>query len=143
MTIAPPSRTCLALAAAALLLAGPLAAQSPSRLQQMKDSFVPAGEPVDCIVGSQVRDTRVLDNNTIDFFLQNNQVFRNNLPSSCPGLGAARAFQYTASTPRVCNVDTIRVFQQGPGPRFGATCPLGSFTPMKPAPGATDPATTP
>jgi hypothetical protein len=25
------------------------------------------------------------------------------------------------------------VFQQGPGPRFGASCPLGMFQPMKAA----------
>lgn len=127
-----PLPAALLAAATLALLAAPLAAQSRAQRDRLA-AWVPDGKPIECLTGSQIDQTRVLDNRTIDFILRNGQVFRNMLPNSCPGLGVAQAFQYDTQTPQVCNVDVIRVFQQGPGPRFGASCPLGMFQPMKAA----------
>ncbi|MCS6987472.1 MAG: DUF6491 family protein [Sphingomonadaceae bacterium] len=103
------------------------------RLAADKASRVPAGEPVECLPVAQIRETRVLDDQTIDFFLRDGRVFRSELPQRCPQLGFERSFGYNTSIPQLCRVDLITVIQTTGGPQTGATCGLGPFTPLKPA----------
>lgn len=112
-----------------LLLAA--CAEKPPRNAQ---TMIPAGDPVQCLQISQIRNTRVIDDQTVDFILRNGTVMRNTLPNRCPGLGFERAFSYRTSIPQLCNVDIITVFVQGAGPQIGASCGLGMFVPVKPAP---------
>jgi hypothetical protein len=116
-----------------VLLATPLllaaCAQGEPRTAQ---PMVPAGDPVNCVQTNQIRSTSVLDDQTIDFRMRNGQVMRNTLPSRCPGLGFSRAFSYRTTVGQLCNVDIITVVNQGGGPRTGASCGLGQFTPVKP-----------
>jgi hypothetical protein len=118
----------------ALLATGALAlaacAEKPPRTAQ---AMVPAGDPVNCVQTSQIRSTRVIDDQTIDFQMRNGTVMRNTLPNRCPGLGFAQAFSYRTSVNQLCNVDIITVVQQGGGPVRGASCGLGQFVPVKPA----------
>lgn len=93
-------------------------------------NLVPAGEPVTCVQRNRIRSTHVLDDQTIDFVMTDGQVFRNTLPSRCPGLGFERAFGYRTSINQLCNVDIITVINTGGGPRRGASCGLGLFQPM-------------
>lgn len=104
-----------------------------SREARDKDTLVAAGDPVTCVDISRIRETRVRDDRTIDFRMTDGTVLRNSLPNSCPGLGFERSFAYSTSLSRLCNVDIITVLQQGGGPRRGASCGLGQFTPMKEA----------
>ncbi len=99
-------------------------------------SLVPAGEPVACVQTSRIRSTHVLDDQTIDFIMTDGRVFRNTLPSRCPGLGFERAFAYRTSLSQLCNVDIITVLNTGGGPRRGASCGLGQFQPMQAPAGA-------
>jgi hypothetical protein len=112
-----------------LLLAA--CADKPPRTAQ---TMIPAGDPVQCVQIVQIRSTRVIDDQTIDFQMRNGTVFRNTLPNRCPGLGFERAFSYRTSIPQLCNVDIITVVVQGGGPQIGASCGLGMFVPVKPAP---------
>lgn len=127
------ARSLLALPLVALFVAPPALAESRAeRRAALKASFVPDGEPVDCVLISQIQETRVLDDQTIDFVMRNRQVFRNTLPNRCPQLGFEEAFGYRTSIAQLCRVDVITVIQTGGGPRTGATCGLGRFQPMKP-----------
>ncbi|MEY2882551.1 MAG: hypothetical protein RL490_275 [Pseudomonadota bacterium] len=90
------------------------------------------GEPVNCITIRNIRQTKVVDDQTIDFVMTGNKIYRNTLPISCPRLGFERAFMYQTSVAQLCNVDIITVLQQGGGNVRGASCGLGKFTPIAP-----------
>jgi hypothetical protein len=90
----------------------------------------PAGKPVDCVNLQDIRETRVRDDQTIDFYLSGRKTYRNTLPYKCSGLGFQQAFSYKTSINRLCSVDLITVIQQGAGPMRGATCGLGKFQPV-------------
>ncbi len=115
----------------AALVALAACADKPPRAAQV---MIPTGDPVACVQISQIRTTRVIDDQTIDVQLRNGTVMRNMLPDRCPGLGFERAFSYRTSIPQLCNVDIITVVVQGGGPQIGASCGLGMFVPVKPAP---------
>jgi len=90
----------------------------------------PAGKPVDCVNLQDIRETRVRDDATIDFYLNGGKTYRNTLPFKCSGLGFQQSFSYKTSINRLCSLDTITVIQQGGGPMRGATCGLGKFQPV-------------
>ncbi len=85
-----------------------------------------------CVQLNRIREARVVDDRTIDFYLSSCEVLRNTLPNSCPGLGFERAFSYATSLSQLCSVDIITVIVQGGGPRRGASCGLGAFVPYTP-----------
>ena len=86
-----------------------------------------------CVELSQVREARVVDDRTIDFYLSGREVLRNTLPVACPALGHEKTFTYSPSLDRLCPVDPITVVVSGGGPRRGATCALGNFAAPPPA----------
>ena len=69
----------------------------------------------------------------IDFVMRGGargrRVYRNTLPSDCPGLGFERRISYTTSLSQLCSADLITVFTTAPVQR-GATCGLGPFQPV-------------
>ena len=122
----------------ALACAGIALALSPAPALAAKDGkakaaeLVPVGEPVSCIMPSQLRSTRVIDDQTIDFEMNNGTVYRNRLPYSCPGLKMEERFAYKISTSQLCSVDIITVLQSfGSGLSQGASCGLGTFQKME------------
>src|SRR3546814_3662339 len=70
--------------------AGPGAGQASSRVVDA----TPVGEPQNCVNLANIRESRVLSNQVIDFHLRDGRVMRNTLPHSCPQLGFERAFSY-------------------------------------------------
>jgi len=98
-------------------------------------SAQPAGPPVDCVDIIRIRNTRVLDDRTIDFEMTDGKVLRNTLPHQCPSLGFEESFSYSTSLSRLCSVDTITVLQQAGGIHRGASCGLGQFQPVTFPPG--------
>ncbi|MBV9841784.1 MAG: hypothetical protein JOY99_09690 [Sphingomonadaceae bacterium] len=115
----------------AALGAGPSAAQKLKPEQEAR--IQPTGKPEDCVQINRIQETRVRDDQTIDFYMIDNHVYRNRLPQSCPTLGTERRFSYTTSLPELCSTDTITVFFESPLMR-GATCGLGQFQPVSGAP---------
>jgi len=89
----------------------------------------PVGEARSCVPLTQIRETRVRDNQTIDFRLNNNTVLRNTLPYSCPQLGFEKRFSYSTSLSQLCSTDIITVIVGSP-PQRGASCGLGKFQPI-------------
>ena len=94
------------------------------------------GKAAPCVELSNIRESIVRDDRTIDFVLRNGTILRNSLPYSCPQLGFEKAFTYSTSLSRLCSVDIITVINQGGGIRTGASCGLGSFAPFTPIPKA-------
>jgi hypothetical protein len=120
---------------AALLLLTAIAAPALARpLKPAEEAKIqPAGKPVDCVQTSQIRETRVRDDSTIDFYMLGGKVYRNKLPQSCPQLGFEERFGYETSIGQLCSVDIIHVLTSSP-PMRGASCGLGSFQPVTGAP---------
>ena len=125
----------LKLAAAALTLAvmvsPAVAKKDDPRLSEWKAT----GETEDCITPSSIRNTHVINDQTIDFEMLGGDVYRNTLPNKCPSLGFEKRFSYRTSISQLCSVDIITVlFTAGPGLQPGASCGLGKFQPMVKAP---------
>ena len=93
-----------------------------------------AGKTV-CIPTYRIDHTEVLDDSTILFHMVDRSVWKNTLSFPCPDLKFEGGFQYATDIDQICsNLQTIRVVNQGGGPRFGAVCQLGTFTPYTPQP---------
>lgn len=118
-----------AAAAAFLALPGVTAANDEApRWQQARA----VGEAESCIPLRSIRNTRVRDDRTIDFYMNGRRIYRNTLPQDCGGLGFDRAFSYRTSLSQLCSTDIITVLPQPitnsiPGP----SCGLGEFTPIE------------
>ncbi len=117
------------LCAVALALAGCAGTAKPPA---PAPAAVAIGPEQSCVQTQSIRETRVVDDSTIDFVMLGGKVLRNHLPNSCPQLGFERAFSYKVSTNQLCSVDIITVLYQGGGLRQGASCGLGKFTPIAP-----------
>jgi hypothetical protein len=116
----------LALAGTIALAAGPVSAKPD------KDAWKaakPAGKPENCINLRQIRESRVRDDQTIDFYMVGGKVYRSTLPNSCPQLGFEKRFSYKTSLSQLCSVDIITVLTS-PDVTPGASCGLGPFQPV-------------
>ena len=87
------------------------------------------GEAVSCIQINRIQTTRVHGDETIDFVMGGNTVYRNVLPNRCYSLGFEERFAYQTSTGRLCSTDTITVLHSDGSP--GTTCGLGEFLPIE------------
>ena len=86
---------------------------------------VPAAATRDCVTTSTLRNTAVLDDQTILFQLRDGSVWKNTLDFSCPSLGFHESFSYVSHGMQLCDLDTIKVFE--PLGTSGASCGLGKF----------------
>jgi hypothetical protein len=87
--------------------------------------------PEDCVATASIDRTKVIDDNTILFYMRGKKIFRNYLPRRCPGLERHERFMYQSRSGRLCSVDTITVLEQWGAqltPSF--TCSLGAFQPI-------------
>jgi hypothetical protein len=124
-TLAAVSAFTAALTASACTQPEPVGAQS----RAPAPAVVAAGQPVDCVRVADIFETKVYDDQTIDFIMRNGTRYRNTLASRCPDLGREKRFGYKITTGNLCSVDTITVLIQGssiPGP----TCGLSQFAPV-------------
>ncbi len=99
---------------------------------------IPGAKPQNCVQIIGIRESRVRDDSTIDFYMRDGKIYRNALPNSCPSLGFERAFSYATSLSELCSVDIITVIRQGgagAGGLTGASCGLGMFRPVQAASG--------
>ncbi len=90
------------------------------------------GKPVSCISLSRIQESRVRNDNVIDFKVSGNKWYRNTLPRGCPSLGFEERFSYATSINQLCSTDIIHVLQSyGSGVHQGAGCGLGKFQPVE------------
>ena len=89
--------------------------------------------PRDCVNLSDIRQTVVIDDQTILFYMRGGKktVYRNYLAHQCPNLAREGRFAYQTPINRLCDVDLITVLEQfGPQLGPGFTCRLGDFYPI-------------
>jgi hypothetical protein len=87
--------------------------------------------PQDCLSVSNIDKTKVLDDQTILFYMRGKRAFRNYLPRKCPGLDREERFMYETRSNRLCSVDTITVLEQWNSRlQPGFSCRLGEFHPL-------------
>lgn len=121
----------LALIITASLLAGGSAATA-KREPKAPPEATETGPAVDCIAIVQIRESRVRNDQVIDFRGSGKKWYRNTLPSSCPGLGFEERFLYKTSLSQLCSVDIITVLHSTGGRLTqGASCGLGKFQPVE------------
>jgi hypothetical protein len=82
--------------------------------------ITPTASALTCFSTSQIDSTNVVDAKTIDFKLNNGQIYRNTMPSSCNGLTYS-GFIYNSFGAQVCDYQSIRVLQSA------ELCKLGAF----------------
>ena len=116
----------------AALAAACLAGAADARSREVPP-VTPAGKPESCIPLQSIRESRVRDDQTIDFYMRGGKVYRNVLPGTCPQLGFEERFSYATSLSQLCSTDIITVLQS-PGITRGASCGLGEFQPVTGAP---------
>jgi hypothetical protein len=120
-------RTRIGLAVGAVILASlgvgsTITARPLSPAEEAK--VEPAGKPIPCVHTYQIDETRVRDDQTIDFVMKGGKVYRNRLPYSCSQLGFEERFAYSTGTDELCSSDIIHVIPAG------ASCGLGEFQPV-------------
>lgn len=81
-----------------------------------------------CISTRTLRNTQIVDDMNILFFVTGKKIFRNILPKQCNGLARNGRFSYTTLSGSLCSFDSIRVLD-GSGMQ-GRSCRLGSFYPI-------------
>ncbi|HSG63869.1 MAG TPA: hypothetical protein VLD39_02670 [Gammaproteobacteria bacterium] len=88
-------------------------------------------EPVDCIVASRIRQTKIIDNRTIVFYMTGGRAYVNELAINCPRLAREKRFSYDLRTSQLCSTDYITVLEYwGSTLREGPSCGLGQFHPI-------------
>ena len=90
------------------------------------------GKAVDCVSLTQLRESRVRNDQVIDFRTSGKKWYRNTLPYSCPSLGFEERFSYKTSLSQLCSTDIITVLHTAGGQLDrGASCGLGKFQPVE------------
>ena len=90
------------------------------------------GEAESCITTSALRETRVRDEQTIDFEVAGGKVYRNTLPSQCPRLSFNRGFTYDTPTGQLCRGEVIYSIERaGADLERGVACGIGQFVPIE------------
>lgn len=97
-----------------------------------KPAATPVGPPTSCIPLSQLQNTRVRDDWTIDFIGSGNRVWRNALTQRCSGLLSDNAITYQTSLSQLCSSDIVYTLRNvGGSLERGAPCGLGQFVPVR------------
>lgn len=85
----------------------------------------------DCVSLARIDRTRVVNDNTILFYMLGPDVYVNNLPRRCNGLKRTDAFSYKTSLAQLCSQDIIRGLRNIGGQFMpSAACGLGKFVPI-------------
>ena len=108
-----------------------LAAAAPAPRDRVPPA-TPTGPAVNCVRITDLRESLVRDDRTIDFVTSDRRkLYRVTLPNACPGLGFERRFSYATSLSQLCSTDIITVLQQTGGSLDrGAGCGMGVFQPV-------------
>lgn len=86
---------------------------------------------VQCVRVTNIDEIDIVNDQILIFRMRGDEVYRNDLPHSCPGLRRNDTLMYRTSVGQLCNVDIITVLEDwGFGFAPGASCGLGMFHPI-------------
>jgi hypothetical protein len=91
--------------------------------QSKADKYL--GKSEMCLETERIKETRILDDQTILFEMLGGTIYLTRLPVKCNSLNISGGFQYSTSNNKLCKQDNIRVIE--PGQNLGSSCPLGEF----------------
>ena len=128
----------LIIALSALLAGGSASAQDSDGRRRDRERGDEAAyfdrTPEDCIRLSRLRDTEIIDESTILFYMRGGRVYRNVMERGCPGLNPRRILAFTApsvaSSGRLCRSNTLQHFGRLDSFDPGAFCRVGLFHPI-------------
>lgn len=101
-----------------------LSAGGPSMAQDEQD----VANARRCVPVSQIRNTRIVDDRNILFYMTGKTIYQNILPRQCHGLARENRFSYRVSTGQLCQIDSIQIlYNLGSDLRPGSSCQLGYF----------------
>jgi hypothetical protein len=109
------------------LLFGSIGFSGPALAESSAEQYL--GEPEMCVDVHRIKETRILDNQTILFIMRGGNRYLNRLPVKCHGLLINDGFSYELSTSRLCKQDSITALSPGSIP--GNRCLLGEFVPFE------------
>ncbi len=105
----------------ALLLA--LLAPGPSLADEDEED-----NTLNCLHVNRIRNTKVVDDLRILFYMRGGSDYVNILPRQCRGLSREGRFSYRVSASTLCRQDSIRILHNGgTGLEEGISCRLGNF----------------
>jgi len=107
----------LVLVLAVFVISGPASAQSKT------ETYL--GDAEMCLETVRIKETRIIDDQTVLFIMRSGELYLNRLPVKCVGLRIAGGFGYGTSISKLCKQDPITTV--GPGSAPGSTCFLGEF----------------
>ena len=87
------------------------------------------GPPEMCLDSTRIKESLILDDQTILFKMLGGQIYLNRLTVPCVGLKMGNGFGYSTSLSKLCKQDPTTVIESGSG--LGSTCLLGDFLPFK------------
>jgi hypothetical protein len=116
----------ITISALALLLFSTLFASSVFAESQA-DKYL--GERKMCLDITKIKDTQILDDQTILFETYGGVVYISRLPILCDGLRVAGGFSYSTAISKLCKQDIIEIVDEGPF--NGSACGLGEFIQLK------------
>jgi len=99
--------------------------RAEKRMASVEDKYEPAGSVKRCIPLRSIRDSRVIDDQTIFFKGTGAKAYLNRLPRRCPRLSAEERFSYRVSIGQLCGSDIITVLDSMGG--SWGSCGLGDF----------------
>ena len=125
-----PLFLCCSLLVVALLGGTSMANEEPltkaeERLAKLQDKYVFTGELKSCVSLHALRESRVIDDQTIFFRGPGKTAYLNKLPRTCTRLDVEERFAYQTSIGQLCHLDVITVVDS-----FGRSwnrCGLGKF----------------
>ncbi len=83
---------------------------------------------LNCIRVNRIRNTKVVDDLRILFYMRGKSDYLNILPRQCRGLSREGRFSYRVSANTLCQLDSIRLLYDGAmGLEEGISCRLGFF----------------
>lgn len=81
-----------------------------------------------CINTVRIRNSKVVDDRNILFYMNGKTIYHVILPHRCYGLRREGRFSYRTTSGNLCHLDSIRVlYSSGMGLDEGASCQLGYF----------------
>lgn len=97
------------------------------------DAPAPTGESTkaakteNCLTVSRIRQTKVVDDQTVLFYLPQNKIYKNVLPNKCNMLSSYNAIYYKPTGNQLCSVDAIGPLITDAPTTSQTSCGLGTF----------------
>lgn len=94
------------------------------------DTAAPTGASTkteSCLAVNRIRHTKVIDDQTVLFYLPQNQIYKNVLPNKCSLLSSYSAIYYKPTGNQLCSVDAIGPLITDAPAMSTAHCGLGAF----------------